>query len=176
MTASVRRASGIIGSVADAACLPLADDALDAALSFGVIAYTEDPEKALREIVRVVRPGGLVGLWVAPSRRDLLGRAFSLVRATCRALGPRATSLLADAIVPLLSLLPTRSGVSLRNATWRQCREVVLVNIAPPTLWLPELEEVRRLVTDAGLVDLREDAAHPVTIWARVVSPEAGKP
>jgi ubiquinone/menaquinone biosynthesis C-methylase UbiE len=44
--------------VADAENLPFASDAFDLGYSFGVLHHTPDTEKALRELVRVIRPGG----------------------------------------------------------------------------------------------------------------------
>ncbi|WP_435010550.1 methyltransferase domain-containing protein [Tundrisphaera lichenicola] len=47
----------ILGEAED---LPVRDDRFDAALSIGGFNYFNDPEKALREMVRAVRPGGTV--------------------------------------------------------------------------------------------------------------------
>jgi len=57
-----RRAGGrdlklILGEAED---LPVRDGRFDAALSIGGFNYFNDPEKALREMVRAVRPGGTV--------------------------------------------------------------------------------------------------------------------
>ncbi len=49
------------GSLLD---LPFADGRFDLALSWGVIHHTADPLRSLDEIVRVVRPGGLVVIGV----------------------------------------------------------------------------------------------------------------
>lgn len=47
----------ILGEAED---LPVRDGQFDAALSFGAFNYFNDPEKALREMVRAVRPGGTI--------------------------------------------------------------------------------------------------------------------
>jgi len=44
--------------VADAEALPFEDDTFDLVYSWGVIHHSPDTEQALREIVRVMRPGG----------------------------------------------------------------------------------------------------------------------
>ncbi|HEX4521415.1 MAG TPA: glycosyltransferase [Gaiellaceae bacterium] len=44
----------------DLARLPFADGELDAAVSLGVLEYVDDPVAVLRELARVVRPGGTV--------------------------------------------------------------------------------------------------------------------
>jgi len=54
---------------ADAAKLPFADDTFDLALSFLMLHHVGDWETALRELVRVVRPGGrILGCDVLHSR------------------------------------------------------------------------------------------------------------
>jgi len=64
---------GIPDAIADAACLPVRDGQFDLVLSTQMIAYVDDPTDALREWVRVTRPGGHVlvtthGLF--PNMRD----------------------------------------------------------------------------------------------------------
>ncbi|RUL87431.1 class I SAM-dependent methyltransferase [Tautonia sociabilis] len=44
----------------EAESLPVRDDRFDAALSIGAFNYFNDPEQALREMVRAVRPGGTI--------------------------------------------------------------------------------------------------------------------
>jgi len=51
-------------AVADGGALPFATDVFDAAWSLGVLCTVEDKERHLREMVRVVRPGGSIGLLV----------------------------------------------------------------------------------------------------------------
>ncbi|MFD7260348.1 class I SAM-dependent methyltransferase, partial [Streptomyces sp. NPDC059874] len=49
--------------LADVARLPLRDGALDAVFAAGLIAHLPDPEANLRELGRVVRPGGRLALF-----------------------------------------------------------------------------------------------------------------
>lgn len=44
--------------IADAENLPFPDNSFDLAYSFGVLHHTPDTEKAIRELIRVVKPGG----------------------------------------------------------------------------------------------------------------------
>ena len=152
---------------ADTASIPLADNSIDAVFSYGVIAYTQDPFKSLKEISRVVRPGGLVGIWVYLRPEGIKGWLFETVRKITGFCGEWATNRTAELIVPLLPFLPVSSGMHLGNAGWKQCREVVLVNIAPTDLVLPEIHAVRAWIKDAGLEIFLEDFTSPVTIWAR---------
>jgi ubiquinone/menaquinone biosynthesis C-methylase UbiE len=54
--------------VGDAQSLPFADDSFDAASMALVIVFVDDPRKAVAEMARVVRPGGLVAtyMWSFP--------------------------------------------------------------------------------------------------------------
>lgn len=150
---------------ADAMRLPFAHASFDCAFSFGVLAYTENPRQAFRELCRVVQPGGLVGIWIYPKTRSIPGMAFSGVRRLCQRLGPWLTHRVADAIVPFLGWLPTRSGVSLKNASWKQCREVVLVNIQPRQLYFPTHDEILSWFAEENIDIIHEDAQAPITLW-----------
>lgn len=47
---------------ADALDLPFADDSFDIVTSFHVVSVVPDPQKAVREMLRVVRPGGTIAI------------------------------------------------------------------------------------------------------------------
>ncbi len=55
----------------DAAALPFGDAAFDAALSLLVLNFVPDPERAVREMARVTRPGGVVAAAVWDFRGGL---------------------------------------------------------------------------------------------------------
>lgn len=58
--------------VADAEALPFDDDSFDLVYSWGVIHHSPDTERALREIIRVTRPGGRCRIMIY-NRRSLTG-------------------------------------------------------------------------------------------------------
>ena len=64
--------------VADAEDLPFADDSFDAVLSTVGVMFTPDPRRAARQLVRVVRPGGRIGLanWTP---EGFVGQMFRII-------------------------------------------------------------------------------------------------
>ncbi|MDT0400910.1 class I SAM-dependent methyltransferase [Streptomyces edwardsiae] len=60
--------------LADVAALPLRPDVLDAVFAAGLIAHLPDPAGNLREIARVVRPGGVLALFHPIGRAALAAR------------------------------------------------------------------------------------------------------
>ncbi len=96
-----------------------------------------------------------------------MGGLFSTIRKFCRVTGPIGSRLIADFIVPFLSFLPTRSGLNLANASWKQCREVVLVNIAPQQLAFFSKDEIKNWFVANSIDLIYEDSANPITLWGQ---------
>lgn len=170
LRSAIRRAPRSLAICGDAQNLPLPDAACDVAFSYGVLAYLPDPWRGLAEVVRVTKPGGHIGVWFYPKSTGLFGQLFGLVRAIVPSLPGWVQKRIADAIVPFLGLLPTAGGLSLRNASWQACREVVLVNIAPPHLILPAPDEVIERLQALGCRIVEVDEQRPITIWAQRVT------
>ncbi len=147
--------------------MPFGDDHFDIVFSFGALAYTDNPFYSFSELCRVARTGGYIGIWIYPKRSDVGGALFSLVRKVCQMSGPFFCRLIADCIVPFLGFLPTRSKMSLANANWRQCREVVLVNIAPSQLYFPRPPEIEGWFAKNNVEIVWQDDKAPVTIWGK---------
>ncbi|MBK3562754.1 class I SAM-dependent methyltransferase [Streptomyces sp. MBT62] len=60
--------------LADVAALPLRSESLDAVFAAGLIAHLPQPEANLRELARVVRPGGTLALFHPIGRAALAAR------------------------------------------------------------------------------------------------------
>lgn len=152
---------------ADVANTPFKDCFFDAVFSFGVLAYTPEPEKSFDELMRVLKVGGIIGIWIYPKTKGIGGSLFSIVRKTCKIGGKHITSGIANLIVPFMGLMPTQSKMSLANASWKQCREVVMVNIAPEQLYFPDPEEIKAWFDKNGIEIITNDKSNLITIWGR---------
>jgi SAM-dependent methyltransferase len=145
--------------------LPFRSASFDAVFSFGVLALTPDPAKALTEMARILRPGGLFGLWIFSPRSTVIRAGLRMLRTAARTLGAGGTMTLANAIVPFYSLMPTRSGISLGNANWQQTREVLMSNLTPPYLHFLDEAMLRRLLAELGIAVLPISSETPLTLW-----------
>ncbi|MEU9302406.1 methyltransferase domain-containing protein [Streptomyces sp. NPDC048269] len=76
LAAAQRAGRGAEGELllADVTRLPVRDGALDAVFAAGLIAHLPDPEANLRELARVVRPGGRLALFHPIGRAALAAR------------------------------------------------------------------------------------------------------
>lgn len=145
--------------------LPFGDGQFDAVFSFGVLGYTEDPFHSFSELCRVTKVGGLLGVWMYPKVSGMIWYILSFIRKVCRVTRPIGPRLIADCIVPFLGILPTCSKLSLANASWRQCREVVLVNIVPTQLFFPEPPEIEDWFVKNRIKIISKDNNTPITMW-----------
>ena len=152
--------------VADAVNLPYEDCSFDIVFAFGVLGYTSAPEKSFSEMERVLKPGGKIGIWLYPKKRGVLGILFKLTRTLVTGSNDTIKSMIANCIIPFLYILPTRSGINLSNSNWAQCKEVVLVNIAPKELMFFSRTDIRNWFTIKKLNILEDDISNPITIWA----------
>lgn len=114
--------------------LPFTDEAFDIVISYGVLGYLNSISEAVAEMLRVVKRGGLVGIWIFPVPDGPLWSFGKGLRRYFSHLPARVQIGLATCLVPFLPLLPTTSRMSLVNSSWRDCREIILVNLAPPNL------------------------------------------
>ena len=69
----------VIGVLGDTADLPdhVADDSVDLVVCHGVLQVVDDPEAALTEVARVLRPGGHASVVVAGRRAAVVARALA---------------------------------------------------------------------------------------------------
>lgn len=149
----------------DMSNLPLKDNSIDAAITFGVLHLTEDPASTLKEIARVVKPGGIVGVWVFSGGSTTVQAGLRSLRAISKLVGPTLTTVIANIMVPFYGLFATRSGLTLKNASWKQVREVMMSNFSPPYMHFIDDKTLMRYFDDAGLDVTANDQKKPTTIW-----------
>ena len=150
---------------ADMMELPFANERFDAVFTFGVLALTPDPRTALSELARVLKPGGLLGLWVFPGDNPLVRTGLRGLRALSRALGPSGATIVANMIVPFYGLLPTRSGLTISGSSWRQTREVLMSNLTPPFMHFLDAATLRNWFSELGLSVTEESDGERITLW-----------
>jgi ubiquinone/menaquinone biosynthesis C-methylase UbiE len=63
--------AGLVGLCADARCLPLATGSIDAVLCFGVLPHLGEIAPVARELLRVLRAGGTLGIGHAMNSAEL---------------------------------------------------------------------------------------------------------
>ena len=158
---------------ADLLSLPLADGAFDFVYSLGVLHHLGDTERALREIVRKLRPAGRLRIYlywkrhgwqgqllkiVSAARRITTRLPFPVLRGTCLVLG---VGLFGGVILPYRAL--SAAGVR-RHANWplfvyTKYPFGVLYNdqfdrFSAPIEKRYDPDDVRRLLVSVGLQDI----------------------
>lgn len=151
----------------DLAALSEPEKSYDIVFAFGVVAYTQSPERSFTELCRICKQGGWIGVWVYPEPQGLSMVAFKATRRICRIVGPFLTRRIADIITPFIGLLPTRSKINLINSSWKECREVILVNIAPKKLVFIKRDEILFWFRKHHIKVEYEDRDNPITLWGR---------
>ncbi len=108
------RTTPLHGAVADVRDIPFLDDAFDIVYSMGTIEHFDETEQAVREIARVLKPGGraIVGV---PNRRDPFLRP--LLAAALQALGLYAYGFEKSYSRPALRAMLQRSGLTVVSET-----------------------------------------------------------
>lgn len=150
---------------ADIMHLPFPDNYFDIVFTYGVIAITSDPKRAFEELCRVAKKGAKIGTWFYPKPNMFLYFLLKSVRKLATCCNKRLLGLVADMIVPFLYILPTASKINLSNASWKECKEIVMVNIAPENLWLPTEEEILQLYEDNGIDVEYVSSENKILVW-----------
>lgn len=126
--------------VMDACKLDFMDNSFDAVFAYGVIGYTDDPRKAMEEIFRICKPGGLIGIF-SPEISGISRTVLFTARSIAKLFGNRGKKILANLLVPFFGLAPSQTKITLANASWKQVREVIMTDIAPPKLEIIEYQQ-----------------------------------
>jgi SAM-dependent methyltransferase len=138
--------------VANGMALPIRTATVDGLLCSNMIEHTPDPSRVLREIERVVHPGGWIWLswtnWLSPwgghdiSPFHYLGPRLGL-RTYRRVTGRQPKN------VPMESLFPLHIGPTLRSIRQRPCLRVIsaVPRYYPSQRWILSVPGLREVVT-----------------------------
>ncbi len=150
----------------DACDLQFDDGLFDFVFAYGVIGYTEFPYKAFVEMTRVCKPGGYIGIF-SPEIKGVSRIILKTTRSVAQLFGDRGQQILADLLVPFFGLAPSETRINLKNATWRQVREVILTDIAPPHLTVFPHQNLVNWYEEKGIVIISDDAHIRSIIWGK---------
>lgn len=165
LTTIHQKKTNVFFNAGDALKLPYDDSSFDYVFSFGVLGYTPDPYLGFKEKARVLKSGGKLGVWLYPKKTGLSGLIFNIVRLITTKSPHFVKARIADLIVPFLYFLPTRSGLNLSNASYAQCREVVMVNIAPDELVFFNKTEITKWFLENNFKIDFDDSDNLITLW-----------
>jgi SAM-dependent methyltransferase len=171
--AGVDRAHLVQGS---ALALPFPDNNFDGAYSYGVVHHTVDPELAVREIARVMKPRArlLIYVYEAFDRRSLPWRiALSVVNAIRQpisSLSPVAIRRICALLAPLVYVtctIPSRHFVWARNFPYPATQNRTVTSLIPD-LYDRFAAPIEKRYTERGARALIEQAGLKVTTLANV--------
>lgn len=160
-------ASFLTAKVGDIQKLDESEENFDLVISYGVIAYVESPKQAVIELLRVLKKGGMLALWIYPIDSRLKANIFKFVRSICHIIGDRGTSLLCHSLIPFMAFLPISSGLSLRNSSWRACHEVLMVNLNPEHLDMLTRDTLIQWLNDEGCSLVEVTDSIPGALYVR---------
>jgi SAM-dependent methyltransferase len=159
------------------------ENRFDVAFSIGVVHHLEDPDRALRNMVRAVKPGGRVMIWVygLENNRWIVHGLTPLRRALFSRLPISVTHALswapAAALWALLRLGFGRIAYFnlLRSFDFPHLRSIVFDQMLPAIAHYWSHDEVEALMTRAGLADIKLAWVNEMS-WAAVGrKPESGE-
>lgn len=151
----------------DIGALDFPDSCFDVVFSYGVLAYTKNPIKTLKEMSRVLKPSGIIGIWIYPKPKRLAFQMLKISRFVFTRLNPKIASIIINFLVPFIIFIPTTSKVSLKNSSWKQCREVLMVNLLPKNIIFPEEKEVYRWCKECQLIIVENYDINKITLWLK---------
>ena len=138
-------------------------DAFDIAFSIGVIHHLSDPQTAVKRLVRAVKPGGHVLIWVyGRENMGWLTRYFDPIRRHLFSRLPLGVVYHLSLYATIALWLGLRLGLSrlsyyrfLRKSPFRQLRVIVFDQMIPRIAHYWPKEFVETLLREAGLQDIR---------------------
>lgn len=150
----------------DACQMDFSSNSFDIVFAYGVIGYTDNPQRALQEMFRVCKPGGIVGIF-SPELTGIYRYGLQFLRTIASRLDSKGKYLLADLLVPFFGLVPSETKISLINASWKQVREVILTDIAPPYLTIFPHQNLLDWFEEKDIVIISDDSHYRSMVWGK---------
>lgn len=138
----------------------------DAVISFGVLGYTADPRKAFAKISRVVKKDGVVTIWLFKDPGFPLNAIHRLISTLLRRLPRKLAFILCGVLAPILWIVPNKSGITLRTASWKECAEIIAVNFLYPVSFFNE-QQIHQWCEEEQYAEWRFVQDEPVTVRAK---------
>ncbi|MDQ6879825.1 MAG: class I SAM-dependent methyltransferase [Candidatus Dormibacteraeota bacterium] len=111
---NLRRFQSAVVVRADLMRPPLNPGSFDRVFSIGVLQHTPDPTATARQLLRLVRPGGELAIWMYERRWYTPLQPKMLLRRVCRHLSPASIAKLSDELVatftPVARRIPSLKG------------------------------------------------------------------
>lgn len=146
--------------------LELPDAAFDVVFAFGVLGYCDDPFASFKELCRVCKPGGMIGLY-SPEIGGMKKLFFKTLRTFCKGMSLEQKRRVAKLIIPIYGLLPSNSKMSTHNADPLQLEEVIMTNIAPPQLTFIPNAEILNWYRAQGIEVTSNSDVEKTSMWGK---------
>ncbi len=146
--------------------LEFPDATFDIVFAFGVLDYCDDPFTSFKELYRVCKPGGIIGIF-SPEIIGMKKFLFNSLRAFCKKMSLENKRRMAKLMIPIYGLLPSNSQMSTKNAEALQIEEVIMTNIAPPHLVFLSHHEIESWFISQKTVIIHDDPNEKTSIWGR---------
>lgn len=161
-------------SVQDTRTLDPELTSFDFVLSVGIICLCEDPQRAIDELVRVTKPGGMVGIYTNATPSLIVRAGLGFARFVGNHFGRVTRRAIAFTTAPVIGMLRPGSGVSRADGGLESSREIASSNLASPITRFYEIEDIRSWIRNSGAEIVTENPDNPFTAWCRVArkSPE----
>ncbi|MBF6271094.1 class I SAM-dependent methyltransferase [Nocardia farcinica] len=172
MVAAADTIPGVEGVLGDAEALPFADDEFDAVTARHMLYHVPDPDQALRELRRIIRPGGRVAVSVNHPSTCARTRQLVIDRAAKYGLAP-AAGMVNDVNS---QTLPTMTHAVFGDVGIHQFDNALVFDTPEPLIRFAEAlfsfcgvdaaSPHRSAILDAVTGDIRDwFAAHPGQCW-----------
>lgn len=153
--------------VGDATSLDLESDSFDVVLSIGVICLCSEPRQAIREAVRLAKPGGRIAIYSNTDASQVTRLGLGMLRSIGNRFGHPARQAIAWAAAPIVGRLNPGSGVSRADGGLESSREIASSNLTSPITRFLDAEDIRDWIHEAGATIEFELPEHPFTAWCR---------